>query len=178
MANKQKIKGKGYERTIAKIFSETFGKNFMRVQNSGAFFGGQNAFRLSSHTAEQAKLFSGDIIPPENWSLLIECKARKDFKFHLMLRNQGNLDLNSWIEQASIDYEKSKINLMLIVFRPNCCGDYVCYEANSRESSNRFEDCTNFISYEYKNKTYYITELQEFLTLNKERIEQICCLKQ
>lgn len=182
MANKQKTKGKCYERTIAEIFSTTFGKTFMRVPNSGAFFGGQNAFRLDTHTAGQARLFSGDIIPPEDFSILIECKARKEFKFHLMLRKQGNLDLNSWIEQASIDYEKSKQALMLVIFRPNNCGDYVCYQKTSYQNKSTALICdlekpTNYITYNLKGKIYIITELQEFLTLNKELIELICLTK-
>lgn len=186
MANKQKTKGKNYEREIADIFSTTFGQSFTRVPNSGAFFGGINARRLDSYSANQIQMFSGDIIPPDNWSILIECKSRKDFKFHLLLREKGNLDLNSWIDQASIDFEKSKLNLMLVIFKPNNCGSYVCFDfqacvRNEKYTPDNFEPSTfslhtgtNFLTYKYKDKTYIITELDEFLINNKELIQKLC----
>ena len=53
MANKNKTKGKNFERQICELFTKTYGVNFQRVPNSGAFVGGLNTKRYENLTNEQ-----------------------------------------------------------------------------------------------------------------------------
>ena len=82
MANKNKNKGKAFERQICEILSKCFGLNFQRVPNSGAFVGGLNIQRYDKLTEEQKLLADGDIIVPKELShISMECKSYKDFSF-------------------------------------------------------------------------------------------------
>jgi len=74
MASKSKEKGKRYERQVADFLSRQFDEKFIRVPNSGAFVGGKNAFRRQELADSRTTTFRGDIIPPDNWNLVIECK--------------------------------------------------------------------------------------------------------
>ena len=80
MGNKNKNKGKSFERQICKILSDIFGLNFQRIPNSGAFVGGSNIDRYDKLTEEQRLLADGDIIVPKELShISMECKSYKDF---------------------------------------------------------------------------------------------------
>jgi len=105
MAGKQsKDKGKRYEREIAKFLTSIYNEPFTRVPYSGAFVGGKNATRRNQLSYEQEKAFKGDIIPPENWNLVIECKNYDKLSGGLAAIIRGeSIQLNKWIKELRGD---------------------------------------------------------------------------
>lgn len=110
MGSPQKDKGKRFEREVAKLLTDTFNKPFMRVQNSGAFTGGKNQQRTKSMSATQIKGQRGDIIPPDEYEWVIECKNHKDFStgFAGIIAGE-NKKLNGWLDEVLKDSENGKI---------------------------------------------------------------------
>ena len=82
---KSKTKGKSYERDIANLLSELYNESFTRVPHSGAFIGGQNFSRIEKLSENQTRGFKGDIIPPDNFPLLvIEAKNYGEFRWNII----------------------------------------------------------------------------------------------
>lgn len=110
MPSPQKDKGKRFEREVAKLLTDIFNKPFMRVQNSGAFTGGKNQQRTKSMSATQIKGQRGDIIPPDEYEWVIECKNHKDFStgFAGVIAGE-NKKLNGWLDEVLKDSENGKI---------------------------------------------------------------------
>ena len=122
MASKSKTKGKGYEREIAKHLSLIFELNFERTPGSGAFTGGQNAFRANILSEEQLIIFDGDILPPKELGRFkFECKCRKEIPYHLLLSSWSELD--NWIEQA-----KSREKWWFLIFKANRKGSCIAFD--------------------------------------------------
>lgn len=160
MANKNKNKGKAFERQICEILSKHFGLNFQRIPNSGAYVGGMNAFRYETLTEEQKLLADGDIIVPSELShISMECKSYKDFSFSGLFLGQNSL-LDGWIKQAS-ETQKPK---WLLFFKINNKGTFVVYDIN-KFSPEMIKD--NY--HVYQNK-YIIQSLEDFLTKNKNKL--------
>jgi Holliday junction resolvase len=157
MPNYNKNKGKSLEREVAKHLTEVFGLNFERVWSSGAFTGGQNAFRLQKLTKEQALLSAGDIlVPMELEHVLFECKFYKAFSFHAMFEN--NETLNGWIEQASAIPTK----YWFLIFKINNVGKFVVFDSTHEAL---FKPIENRMI--YKNK-YLVCKYDGFFEENKE----------
>lgn len=106
MSKMSKTKGKSFEREVAKILSEVFNENFERVPNSGAFIGGKNKVRRSKVDEYQEKIFLGDIIPPANWEIVVECKNYKklDGGFEKVLHDR-NAKIEKWLSELTYDAE-------------------------------------------------------------------------
>ena len=155
MANKQKAKGKNFEREIANHLSAVFDLNFERVPNSGAFTGGQNSFRDAKLDEEQSRIFDGDILSPkELTNTEFECKSRKDFGFHLLFSQ--NKEMDDWIVQA-----RSDIKWWFLIFKPNRKGRYVAFD-------NRVYYTIDGPVMSYKD--VFITSMDNFFETNKDRI--------
>lgn len=157
---------KNFERDIAEIFTEAFGQKFYRVPGSGAFVGGKNKLRLETMTDGQKRLFSGDIIPPEELNgLAIECKTRKGFNFNQLFQN-SNKELNSWIDQT---FENNPL-LGLLIFKYARSPTFVLFKARfclSRGDSYFFYNPTI-------QEPYIITEFtKEWLDENTKIIQNI-----
>ena len=155
MASKSKTKGKGYEREIAKHLSSIFNLNFERTPGSGAFTGGQNAFRSNILTEEQQIVFDGDILPPKELGRFkFECKCRKEIPFHLLLSSWSELD--DWIEQA-----KSREKWWFLLFKANRKGSFIGYDEKLKYTTRH--------PVVYYKKTV-ITSMDSFFEDNKEMI--------
>lgn len=155
MANRQKAKGKSFEREVAKHLSGVFNLNFERVPNSGAFTGGQNSFRDTKLDEEQSRIFDGDILSPiELTNTEFECKSRKEFAFHLLFSE--NKELDGWIEQA-----QSNTKWWFLIFKPNRRGRYVAFD-------NRAYYTINGPVMAYKN--VFIVSMDGFFETNKDKI--------
>lgn len=131
MSNKNKDKGKGYERDVAKYLTSELGGNFERIPNSGAFVGGKNAFRKESLTNNQILLTRGDIIPPEKYqNFVVECKNYKEFPFHQFLDPEKRVNLlDSWIKDIEHDAPE-EILFWMIFIKINRKGEYVVWDSN------------------------------------------------
>lgn len=129
MPSKQKTKGSGFEREVAKDLSNRYGENFVRTIGSGAFTGGSNRFRKESLTENQARHHKGDVTPPDSFfKMNMECKFYNDILFHQIF--QGNCSqLDTWIEQTYDAADEGDINIIAI--KINRKGKYICIEENS-----------------------------------------------
>ena len=129
MPSKQKTKGSGYEREVAKFLTTLYNENFIRTIGSGAFIGGINKARTSYLTEEQSRSHKGDVTPPSSFKYAnIECKFYQDFPFpRLFTGNASQLDL--WIEQVLDVEDENDVNIIFMKF--NRKGQYVCYQKKS-----------------------------------------------
>ena len=169
--NANKNKGKTYERTVCKIFSDFFGLSFTRIPNSGSFIGGKNFHRAATMSDSQVLLSRGDIIVPDELRrLCIECKSRKGFGFHQLLTEDGSRTMNEWIDQTMVGAEGSDVAISLIVFKPNNCGNFVLFDVKCGLKIPRCH-----VLYAYRNVEYAVACLNEdFLKLNKEVFLEKC----
>jgi len=106
-------KGKRGERNLAKVLKERFGFEFTRTVGSGNRWG-QVSF-LPQHATDT---YSGDIVCPENFKFVIECKdGYNDLDLHFCVgSNKGYAKIDSWIEQ-SIDEAKRSERLPIITWK-------------------------------------------------------------
>ena len=158
--NRNKEKGKTFERAVANDLSDLFGLSFTRTPNSGAYVGGMNAWRTKTLSESQILLTEGDIIVPDELrNMKIECKSYKSLSFHQLFSKCKQLD--KWIDQARATDDK----IWFLIFKINRCGSFVCYE----DVPERFET-GNVCSYE----NYIITSYDGFFERNKQTVLSIC----
>lgn len=167
MTNNNKNKGKAGEREICKIFAGVFGGSWQRVPLSGAFCGGKNKFRVDTLSKTQLDIAQNDIIPPDEYPhCALEVKTRKDFNFNQLVRPEGILELNKWIDQV----EESGINMEtafpLIAFKPNRCGWFLVLWGSKIADYQLGKE--PFVFYKYNDKQFIIVDLNEFIINNKE----------
>lgn len=154
--NRNKEKGKAFERKIAHLLTDVFEDTFTRTPNSGAHTGGQNA--VNNFTDNQKLLLDGDIIVPESLSKLVfECKTKKVFSFSQLYRKSKVLE--DWIEQA-----KHPEKLWFLIFKINNQGEYVVFD---EKYSQYIISMSTFHIYKMK---YIICSLDNFFERNRESI--------
>lgn len=125
MTNKAKSKGNLFEREIATYLSELYDKKFIRVPNSGAYTGGKNTTRKKEMTEGQVKTFRGDIIPPDEYKIVIECKSYSYFPFHRVIQEKEISLLDGWIKEVETDAEK---DFWLLFFKISNKGTYAVWK--------------------------------------------------
>lgn len=161
-----KNKGKSGERELCKILGGTFGGNFMRVPNSGAYVGGQNSKRKEVLSEGQIILMKGDIIPPDFMpKFVLESKFYKDFPFHSLVSNANIPVLNCWIEQCKECIDRG--DFWLVCFKINRKGWFAAF---SFEHYKDFALKNHSIYTDLHRDQFIITDLNSFLVLNKEKI--------
>lgn len=159
--NKNKNKGKAFERVIAKHLTEVFKLSFTRTPNSGAYVGGMNMFRMKQLSDSQILLSEGDIIvPDELYNMKIECKAYSTFAFHQLFSKCRQLD--EWIEQASSDDK-----VWFLIFKINRAGTYVCFHNKYYPN---FDTPNNLVHY----NEYVVMGYESFFENNKNVILDMC----
>lgn len=90
-----KAKGNRTERNLGKVLKDRFGFEFTRTLGSGNRWG--QVFFLPSH-AQQT--FSGDLVCPENFRFVIECKGGySEIDLHASFKS-GLKEIDEWMEQA------------------------------------------------------------------------------
>lgn len=119
MTINSKKKGNGFERIISNKLSERFEnhtnlkQSFRRNVDSGSFFGGSNISRCGTHDLSSATF--GDIVTPDNFKFVIECKF---YANPLSLKNimkQSDPKIDSWIKQVSQDSDVCGLSPVIIV---------------------------------------------------------------
>lgn len=161
MTSPQKAKGSSWERHCCSLLSESMGGNFMRVPNSGAYTGRTNAHRKDNMSDGQILLARGDIIPPDEYpNFVAECKFYKDFKFHQLYTNNCP-QLDEWIGQTLDCVDEG--NFWLLMIKINRRGSFVVFDEKYKSKF----DLQSYTCY----KSYIFTDLETFLTHNKEHIK-------
>ena len=110
MPAKSKIKGNKHELATARTLSEWWSEEFRRMPNSGALRWGGVAFTY------------GDLLPPESFPAIVECKHYKEIDLSLLLR--GKSPILDWWGQVVDDVhrcleETGQALEPLLVFRAN-----------------------------------------------------------
>ena len=159
--NKNKEKGKAFERSVANDLTAIFNLSFTRTPNSGAYVGGKNAFRMDRLSESQILLTEGDIIVPDELrQLKIECKNYKQLSFHQLFTKCKQLDV--WIDQA-----KSDDKIWFLIFKISRAGTFVCF---SNQHYPMFDTSHNILHYE----DYIIMTYDEFFEENRPAILEVC----
>ena len=162
MPSKQKTKGSGFEREVAKDLSNIYGENFVRTVGSGAFTGGHNRFRKDSLTENQARHHKGDVTPPDSFFRMnMECKFYSDLLFHQIFRG-GCSQLDTWIEQTYDAADDGDVNIIAI--KVNRKGKFICIEENENLNLERG----------LKYKDWYIFDYETFFEDNMIPFAEIC----
>jgi Holliday junction resolvase len=96
-------KGKRFERNLAKLLKKRFGFDFTRTLGSGNRWG-QCTF-LPAHAHQT---FSGDLVCPDNYLWVIECKGGyDDIDVYTLLARGCHHEIDEWIEQSDKESERS-----------------------------------------------------------------------
>ena len=165
--SRSKIKGKSWEREVAKYLSEQHNASFIRVPHSGAFIGGTNVVRKSTMDQSQIKGFKGDIIPPDTWTHFnLEAKNYADFPFHQLYQGPVPL-LEKWLGQLLEVADPEDFNILIMKF--NRKGSFIAVQPTPSLNFN-----TNHFN--YNSPTYgswIIQDFESFWLKNKSQIESI-----
>lgn len=159
--SKSKDKGNTFERVVAKFLSVVFEESFVRTPTSGAFVGGQNKKRIDTLSVNQTKLAIGDIIPPDKFQVVLECKNYSKFSFPALFSENKQLD--SWIAQLEGDIKSANIQYGLLFVKVSYNGTYVLF---NRLWYHPFK-IDNHLVY----KGYCMTDMNSFISDN------VCHLK-
>jgi hypothetical protein len=165
--SRSKIKGKSWERTVAKFLSEHHNASFVRVPHSGAFIGGSNVFRKAQLDASQIKGFKGDIIPPDSWVRFnVEAKNYADFPFHQLYQGPVPI-LEKWLDQLLEVADDGDFNVLIMKF--NRKGSFIAIQPTPSLNYNQNHFTYNSPSY----GQWIIQDFESFWLNNKTQIETI-----
>lgn len=102
-----KAKGSSFERKVAKILNERFNTNeFARTPGSGAF--------ATTHTLPKHLQIWGDLITPENFKYIFECKSGYNNEgIHSLINPKSKLW--GWVTQMERDAESAEKPSILLI---------------------------------------------------------------
>ena len=101
-------KGKRGERGLAEIFTKRFGETFSRTIGSGNRWSQVNL----SETAQN--IFSGDLVTPDNFMFVLECKSGYNKITLDGVFEGGNSDIDDFLDQVTKDSKRTKKKPMLL----------------------------------------------------------------
>jgi SPX domain protein involved in polyphosphate accumulation len=146
-----RAKGNSFERKVAKILNERFNtKDFSRTPGSGAF--------ATTHTLPKHLKIYGDLITPEKFRFVIECKKGYN-KENLSSLFSKKSEFWKFIKQAEKDSENSGKPFMILL------------QQDRKEIMCIRKDCFHVLPpevIEVKIKNYSIFLLTDFLILDDE----------
>lgn len=103
-----KGKGNRVERSLCKMFSDRFGREFTRSVGSGNRWG-----QVGSMCQSARHVFSGDICVPDGFLWTLECKGGYDSGMDPLPCSTGAV-IDGFIEQASADATRSGRRPMVV----------------------------------------------------------------
>ena len=108
MTSKSARYGKGFEYEIRDILRESTGiESFDRVPASGSMFGGKNAARAATSRDDAVDILTADIICPEGWRWVIECKNHEDVPVHQLYFGEECKTVDEFLGQICDDAQTS-----------------------------------------------------------------------
>lgn len=116
MPSPSKNKGNRFEREVAQLLTDALQVGeFQRTKGSGAFYGKSNQTRLKTASQSAIRAMRGDIIPPDDIDLVVECKNHKSFPggFHSILYGESK-QLDQWLSEVYSDSQNNKIPNFLV----------------------------------------------------------------
>jgi len=155
--------GNRAERKVAALLSLVFKKPFIRTPTSGAYVGGSNRQRIITLDNNQVRLMRGDIIPPENYNVVIEVKKRNVFSFGKLFTAQLPKELCNWLVQVRNDASIDNSNYLLFILISRI-DTFLVIEYDETFLLD------NVMLFEYNNICYCFVSAKQFLLLNRERL--------
>ena len=115
MTSKSARYGKGFEYEIRDILRESTGiESFDRVPASGSMFGGKNAARAATSRDDAVDILTADIICPEGWRWVIECKNHEDVPVHQLYFGEECKTVDEFLGQICDDAQTSGKEPLLV----------------------------------------------------------------
>ena len=176
MSNKSKVKGNNYEREICEKFTKWYervysGEVFNRVPSSGALRWNGKTFRYS------------DILPPENFRCLIECKHHKKitiYDFFTKLPKKANQDVVSWWNcQVLVDIQRcfddtGQLLIPLLVFKKDRNPSLIVMERRLFKALNMRNVTLLVLSSRYLERDLVMFPLSQFLKMSPKDFNNVC----
>lgn len=103
-----KKKGNRMELELRKVFTKRFGEGFSRSVGSGNRWGQE--VHLPKHARE---VFSGDLVVPQGFKFVLECKGGYDGIDMSSIFVRGNSELDSFLDQVTADSKRCHRKPML-----------------------------------------------------------------
>jgi hypothetical protein len=175
--SKQKQKGSAFEREVARTLTEHLDiGEFMRTPHSGAYIGGSNFHRASKMDKRLEQVFKGDVMPPEGYTLVIECKnyAAENFKGGLQNLIKGeHKTFEDWVSQVRHDAVTEEVELPhLLFFKLSRVGTFVAVSKSTPKLYKTIKDSDEICYTSYK---YFFAEeeSEEYLVIDFDWIEYL-----
>lgn len=147
-------KGKRVERDLVKLFNEQWGESFSRTVGSGNRW--SQVSQLPKHAQDT---FSGDLVTPENFLFVVECKGGYDDVDLNSVFVGGHGQIDDFLEQAAFECQRCGKKPMLV------------WKKNRKPwvAALRTEDLPH-LNWEYRlvYRNWSLVALEELFTLGKE----------
>ena len=115
MSTKSARYGKGFEYEVRDLLREATGiDSFDRVPHSGAWLGGKNAFRATNARNDMVDIMTGDMVTPEGWRWVCECKNHEDIPVHQLFFGTECKVIDEFLGQICDDSETSGKEPLLV----------------------------------------------------------------
>lgn len=115
MTSKSARYGKGFEYEVRDMLREATGiDSFDRVPASGSMFGGKNASRAVNARDDAVDILTADIICPEGWRWVIECKNHEDVPIHQLFFGNECKTVDDFLSQICDDAQTSGKEPLLV----------------------------------------------------------------
>lgn len=159
MPSKSKSKGNMFENQIAKMLNNVYDtEQFARAPLSGAYMGKSNAQKRSGIAHAAQDTLRGDIITPDDFPFVIECKNYNDAPLYHKVMEGCDRHLDKWIAEVEFDAAQANKQPMLF-FKTTRKGSFVCLP---------FHCCTGSkLKAMMIYNSYVITSLDLFQTFSK-----------
>lgn len=156
MPSKSKTKGNSHERNVAKILTQWWGEEFKRTPGSG-FLRWQNSVWTY-----------GDLLPPESFIGVIECKFYKENNLNILLTGtpQEN-NILGWWEQAVGDSERCYLETQikappLLITKANYQPILLCVSENFALAL-KLGKLVKHLTFKHDKTAFVICHLDDFL---------------
>jgi len=127
MASKSKTKGSAFENVIAKMLNTVYNtKEFSRCPLSGAWMGRSNAAKRSGVNAAAQETLRGDLITPDSFPFVIECKSYHDSPSYNGIIQGADRMLDKWLKE--VEFDATQANKMpMLWFKTTRKGTFVAF---------------------------------------------------
>lgn len=125
MSKASGVKGDTFERDVSKFLNQAYGiKMFARSPGSGAYVGRSNYFKKQGLSESAVHTMICDIITPDDFPYVIECKHYADKPAYATLIKGPESTLDKWLSEVELDASRAE-KLPMLFFRTNNKGTHI-----------------------------------------------------
>jgi len=115
MGTKSARNGKNFEYEIRDMLREATGiESFERTPQSGAWIGQSNRYKTKTARADMVDIMSGDIVTPDGWRWICECKNHENVTVHQLYFGKECKQVDEFLDQVCDDSETTGKEPLLI----------------------------------------------------------------